>query len=271
MVIVTTATVKSRREEQQAKINFARLLGYYTQDFRKTNSEEAVDYIALINLNSSLAPPLGDTQRELCHEALRELVLETRDFARLVGDARNDGTRQKGAIELRSKIVGLGDEDDFLRTITSQAAMQADEDDRVSDAVLLYHLAEDYDTVVALVGKSLSESLASTEATEVYAGANPSLGLNAQGLPMNQSISLTSVEDPAELARNIISTYSKTSSIYAKVSKANWEALGVLVNIAEAKKLYNEGRVEQCLKVNLAPQNPVNICYTIALNFCIMP
>jgi len=211
-----------------------------------------VDYIALINLNSTLASPLGETQQELCHEALRELVLETRDFARLVGDARNDGTRQKGAIELRSKIIGLNDEDDFLRTITSQAAMQADEDDRISDAVLLYHLAEDYDTVVALVGKSLSESLASTEATEVYAGANPSLGLNAQGLPMNQSISLTSVEDPAELARNIIATYSKTSSIYAKVSKGNWEALGVLVNIAEAKKLYNEGRVEQCLKVWLS-------------------
>ncbi|EWC44742.1 hypothetical protein DRE_06520 [Drechslerella stenobrocha 248] len=246
--LLTYTKSKSKQEEQEPRINFARLVGHYTQDFRKTNSEEAVDYLSLICLNGDIGGPAGDQQLKLCHEALRELVLETRDFARLLGDVRSDGSRERGAIQRRLKVLKLANEDEFLQTITHQAAAQADDDGRTSDAILLYHLGEDYDTVVSLVNRNLSDSLAVGETDDNWISSNPTVGLDAQGQPINQSISLTSVEDPAQLAKNINEVYSRNASIYGKVSKQNWEACGVLIRIDEAKKLYRANRFEECLQ-----------------------
>ncbi|KAF3910446.1 hypothetical protein ABW20_dc0106999 [Dactylellina cionopaga] len=246
--LLTYSKGKSKQQEEEPRINFARLVGHYTQDFRKTNSEEAVDYVSLICLNSDVGGTTGEQQLKLCHEALRELVLETRDFARLLGDVRSDGSRVRGAIQRRLKVLKLENEDEFLHTITHQAAAQADDDGRTSDAILLYHLGEDYDTVVSLVNRNLSDSLATGEADDNWVGSNPTIALNAQGQPLNQSISLTSVEDPAQLAKNINEVYSRNSSIYGKVSKQNWEACGVLIRIDDAKKLYRAGKFEECLQ-----------------------
>ncbi|KAF3308580.1 hypothetical protein TWF173_001113 [Orbilia oligospora] len=269
--LLSYAKGRSRQEEQEARINFARLVGHYTQDFRKTNSEEAVDYLSLICLNSDVG---GEQQLRLCHEALRELVLETRDFARLLGDVRSDGSRERGTIQRRLRVLKLSNEDEYLHTITHQAAAQADDDGRTSDAILLYHLGEDYDTVVSLVNKNLSDSLAAGETDDNWIGSNPTVGLNAQGQPINQSISLTSVEDPAQLARNINEVYSRNASIYGKVSKQNWESCGVLIRIDEAKKLYRANRPEECLQriesldvIPLSPNADIGAIRRRAQNF----
>ncbi|KAF3939685.1 hypothetical protein ABW19_dt0205867 [Dactylella cylindrospora] len=247
--LLTYTKGKSRQEDQEARINFARLVGHYTQDFRKTNSEEAVDYLSLISLHSDIGGPAGDQQLKLCHEALRELVLETRDFARLLGDVRSDGSRERGTIQKRLKVLKLANEEQFLNTITHQAAAQADDDGRTGDAILLYHLGEDYDTVVSLVNRNLSDSLAAGESDDSWMSSNTAAAQNAQGPPVNQSISLTSVEDPAQLAKNINEVYSRNASIYGKVSKQNWEACGVLIRIDNARKLYRANRFEECLQL----------------------
>lgn len=89
----------------------------------------------------------------MCHEALREFILETRDFAKLLGDIHANGTRIKGAIEQRLDLINLVDQQDFLKNITIQAAGVADDKGLITDAVLLYHLAENYDPVI--LGKNM--------------------------------------------------------------------------------------------------------------------
>ncbi|KAL9021731.1 MAG: hypothetical protein Q9185_001095 [Variospora sp. 1 TL-2023] len=142
------------------QISFGRMLGYYTRDFRTSNLNAAVDYLVLICLNIDLPGAAGKAQASLCHEALRELILESREFAQLLGDIHNDGTRLKGTIEQRLNLIGLSDQEMFLKTVTVQAASVADDNGRTTDAVLLYHLAEDYDNVIAIVNRALSDSLA---------------------------------------------------------------------------------------------------------------
>ncbi|KAL7276192.1 nuclear pore complex subunit [Rhizina undulata] len=227
--------IGSKGEKQ---INFPRLIGYYTRDFRTPNAEQAVDYLSLICLNGDLPPPSGPNQLQLCHEALRELVLETREFTKLLGDVRADGTREKGAIERRMKLIRLEDQREFLRTITEQAAVQADDDGRATDAVLLYHLAEDYDMVVQIVNKTLSDAIASEE--------NPFSFIKPVISQPNSATSLAAVDEPAQLAEKILALYSH-AAIYSKISPRNREACGVLLKIAEAKKLYQEARWESCL------------------------
>ncbi|KAI5838969.1 Nup93/Nic96-domain-containing protein [Morchella snyderi] len=225
----------------ERQINFPRLIGYYTNDFRTPNAEEAVDYISLLCLNADLPAPTGPNHLTICHESLRELVLDTKEFTKLLGDVRADGTREKGAIEKRMRLIMLTDQREYLRTITEQAAVQADDDGRANDAVLLYHLAEDYDTVLQIINKNLSDSIASEETPTHYQDHTAASGV------LDSSLSLTSVEDPVKLAQNMLKMYGANVSVYTKIVLRNREACGVLLQIAEAKRLFTNGDWESCL------------------------
>ncbi|CRK45124.1 hypothetical protein BN1723_019647, partial [Verticillium longisporum] len=153
---MATSDLRSLNSRDLVQINFGRMLGFYTKDFRAADVVSAVDYLTLVCLNMDLPGEAGRRNANLCWEALRELVLETREFSKLIGDIRPDGQRIRGIIEERGSLIGLTEENDFINTVTIQAASFAEENGRTTDAVLLYHLAGEYDTVVAIVSRALS-------------------------------------------------------------------------------------------------------------------
>ncbi|KAL8937780.1 MAG: hypothetical protein Q9216_004258, partial [Gyalolechia sp. 2 TL-2023] len=229
------------------QISFGRMLGYYTRDFRTSNLDAAVDYLVLICVNIDLPGAAGKAQASLCHEALRELVLESREFAQLLGDIRGDGSRLKGTIEQRLKLIGLADEEMFLKTVTVQAASVADDNGRTTDAVLLYHLAEDYDNVIAIVNRALSDSLATelsepapklqplkprTTATHEIGGQQQNQNLPPQD---QTSFSLTSVTDPATLALNMIQLYESKPLYYQRVRPLHRKTCGILLSLSKTR------------------------------------
>ncbi|KUJ08569.1 NIC-domain-containing protein [Mollisia scopiformis] len=221
----------------QPQISFGTMLGLYTRDFRAAAVSAAVDYLALICLNKDLTGQGGRNQIMLCHEALRELVLESREFALLLGDMRNDGQRIRGVIEERMTLVGLNESGDFMRTITLQAASIADDNGRVTDAVLLYHLAGEYDSVINTINRALSEAIA------VPIGQDPlrieplkaRAGVNPHEPEQGTESSLTSIDDPVQLADTMREMYEAQAMFSSKVRTTNWEANRALLNMTVAK------------------------------------
>lgn len=240
------------------QIGFGRMLGYYTRDFRLGNVEGAVDYLALICLNADLPGALGKSQASLCHEALRELVLETREFAQLLGDVRPDGTRLKGTIEQRLKIIGLVNQEDFLQTVTIQAARVADDNGRINDAVLLYHLAEDYDNVIIIINRALSEAVAVEVGQEemrlqpLKPRTSAAAGQHQQQYSptAGSSLSLTAVGDPIMLAKNMIALYNSDAFYYRKILPVNREASGILLRLSGVKSKVLAGQWAEALDVS---------------------
>ncbi|KAL8834578.1 MAG: hypothetical protein Q9176_007397 [Flavoplaca citrina] len=225
------------------QISFGRMLGYYTRDFRTSNLDAAVDYLVLICLNIDLPGAAGKAQASLCHEALRELVLESREFAQLLGDIHKDGTRLKGTIEQRLDLIGLSDQEMFLKTVTVQAASVADDNGRTTDAVLLYHLAEDYDNVIVIVNRALSDSLAVSlsEPEPQLSPLKPRQQQQGQGGQQqqepspNSSFSLTAVSEPSTLARNMISLYDSNPLYLARIRPQNRQTCGILLRLSTVK------------------------------------
>jgi nuclear pore complex protein Nup93 len=233
------------------QLNFGRMVGLYTRDFRAANVTAAVDYLTLICLNQDLPGDLGRKQVALCHDALRELVLESREFALLLGDIRADGQRIKGVIEERMKLIGLEVTDDFMRTITIQAASVADDSGRTTDAVLLYHLAEEYDNVIFIINRALSE------AVSVQIGQDPMRlqpskakavgnGQQAHG----DTVSLTSVDDPVVLATNMTKLYSQNRMYMDKIKDVNKETCHALITMSRVKAKVEKGLWTQALDVS---------------------
>ncbi|KAI9861990.1 MAG: hypothetical protein M1813_005061 [Trichoglossum hirsutum] len=260
----------STRELPQ--VSFGRMLGYYTRDFRAENTEAAVDYINLICLNADLPGQAGKSQASLCHSALRELVLETREFAKLLGDIRADGIRISGVIERQMKLINLADQEEFLRTVTIQAAKIADDNGRTTDAVLLYHLAEEYDNVITIINKALSEAIAVELGQEqiklqpLKPRAGPGQQQRGDTQP-GSSLSLTSVDDPADLARNMVGLYNQNAMYFRKIRQTNRDACGVLLRMSEAKALVEAGQWAPALDIitslSILPLSASNDVYQI--------
>ncbi|KAK3946178.1 Nup93/Nic96-domain-containing protein [Diplogelasinospora grovesii] len=232
------------------QINFGRMLGYYTRDFRAANVGAAVDYLVLICLNADeTAGQAGLQQAALCHEALRELVLETREFSKLIGDIKPDGRRIKGIIEERGPLIALSQEQDFVRAITLQAASFADDNGRTTDAVLLYHLAGDYDTVVSIVSRALSEaiSLEIGEDPMRLLPVKPRVDLQGEQAQPESSLSLAAIDDPVELARTMMGMYEKDHMFWQKIREPNRVACTVLLQMSEIKSMVEAGRWPECL------------------------
>ncbi|KAK8192564.1 nuclear pore complex subunit [Zalaria obscura] len=247
----------------QPQLSFGRMIGYYTRDFRATNATYAADYLCLIHLNSDLPGEPGRKQAELCHEALRELVLETREFAQLLGDIRSDGQRIKGAIEQRLKLIGISNERNFLRQITVAAAQIAEENGRVTDAVLLFHLAEEYNRVIEICNRAVSDAVAvelgdapvRLEPLKPRDVAQP--GAEQQAQKPDSSLSLTAVEDPVQLTRNMFTLYESNALSAKKIKPANRDACQMLLLMAEARSFVEQGRwalaLDKIHSLNLLP------------------
>lgn len=236
------------------QINFGRMIGYYTRDFRAADVISAVDYLTLICLNQDLGGEAGRRQSGLCHEALRELVLETREFSKLIGDIRPDGQHLPGIIENRGPLIGFDEEDDFIKTVTLQAASFADENGRTTDSVLLYHLAGEYDAVIAIVSRALSEaiSLEIGEDPMRLAPIKPRAGGKEAEGQQGTSLSLAAIDDPVELAKTMMSMYERDAMFYRKIQDQNKVACRVLLEMSSIKSLVEAGQWAQCLDVSSA-------------------
>lgn len=235
----------------QPQISFGPMVGLYTRDFRAANVTAAVDYLALICLNQDVKGHGGANQVSLCHEALRELVLESREFTILLGDMQDDGSRIKGVIEQRKQLIGFDDADEFMRTITMQAASVADDNGRVTDAVLLYHLAGEYDNVMVTINRAVSEAVAVPLGQEKMKiePAKPRPEGNTQAATAQDS-GLASIEDPIELGQKMNRLYMTKSMYRNKLKQTNIDACGVLLKMAAAKQMVEDERWTDALTVS---------------------
>jgi nuclear pore complex protein Nup93 len=232
-ILVTKATT------EQNLINFVPLVAHYTATFRTALPIAAVDYLCLLCLNSDLKPPtMGQLHTNACHECLRELCLETREFAMLLGDLLSDGSRLPGAIEQRARLIRITTRDEFLRSITTQSAAVADQRGQIADAVLLYHLCDDYENVVKVLNRSLADAI-TLDLGESPASLQPlkprqaesDSSSTAQSGPAS-SLSLTqSSSSPADLARDMISLYNTNASYYNKIHQTERQTCTTLLSL----------------------------------------
>ncbi|KAJ1732278.1 nuclear pore complex subunit [Coemansia sp. Benny D160-2] len=133
----------------RAMVQYARALADDGAD------ESAVHYLLLLTLPSS-------EMHDECVRALTKLLYERRDYARLLGDIQADGTRRRGFLEHYLPLLGISTPEQFAQTIVRKLADRSRDEGRLADAVLLYNLAERYNTVLNVLCRQLGEALYQT-------------------------------------------------------------------------------------------------------------
>ena len=77
----------------------------------------------------------------------------------MLGDVKTNGQTTPGLIQERVPLLKLNGENGLLNTITREAAKMADDNGRTNDAILLCHLAGEYDSVISILNRALAEAL----------------------------------------------------------------------------------------------------------------
>jgi len=248
---------------QQPQLNFGRIVGAYTADFRAARADAAADYLILICLNSDLPGDAGRQQTELCHEALRELVLETREFSTLLGDVKGNGETTPGLIQERLSLLRINNDIGLLNTITREAAKMADDNGRTNDAILLCHLAGEYDSVISILSRSLAEALSIELGQEPLRleplkprVADVQVQQQQQQASDSTSISMLGTDDPVELAKRVLALYDANNLWWRQVAQINRETVGILFKLNLAKKTMEARNYAAALEVRFPPPHP---------------
>lgn len=229
-----TDDLVSFNQRDQLEINFSRLLGSFSRSFKISDPKVAAQYLILICLSKGGKSPEESAK---CHEAIRELILISREFGLLLGELNGEnGEKEPGILEQQRALMNLPEIENFYRQITEVSASRCEEEGRIFDAVRLYQLCQEYNTVVALINKFLSEILAMTE-------------LDKPLLPQENYQTTTGQTQPAQTAENnfillnkhIMTVIGNNSRIWEKILTKEKEVNRYLLPIVDIRdKFYRK-------------------------------
>ncbi|ODV79710.1 96 kDa nucleoporin-interacting component [Suhomyces tanzawaensis NRRL Y-17324] len=220
-------------------INFSRLIGSYTRTFKISDPKVACQYLILIALSKG-----GSSREELdkCHEALRELILVSREFGMLLGELNSsNGVRVPGILERQRSLIGLESLDSYYKQIIEISAIKCEEDGRIFDALLLYQLCQEYDTVISLVNKLLAEILSSTELDkpivefgnyEIFNGFND--GSNGNNQPRTDTVDNNIIL----LARQSMEIFKNNGVIMQKIGPQIKDTCDLLLSVIDIRDIF---------------------------------
>lgn len=186
-------------------INFNQLLGYYIKFFKFSDPVVSAEYIFLMN----------DSNAAL--NSIKELILESNEFVLLLGKIDNFGKRQGGIIEKRRDLLGLKDINNYLQEICESGARKFEFEGKMINAISLYQLSEQYDTVLKLVNELL---------------------INGGGGGGEEE----EEEEILKIGYNLKNIYEVNVEIRGKIKEVNFNNLNKILNIFEIEKVFKKGK-----------------------------
>lgn len=228
-----TDDLVSITSEDVYEINFSRLLGSYTRTFKISDPKVAAQYLILICLSKG-----GQSKQEdaKCHEALRELILLSREFGLLLGELNpENGDSSSGILKTQRALINLPDLQSFYHQIIEVSASRCEEEGRIFDALRLYQLCQEYNTVVSLLNKFLSETISMNELDKpLLTGAEYKISTGA--LKPEETVDNNIIL----LSKSIMATFNNNSYIIEKVSSKQREINGYLLPIVDIRQKFIE-------------------------------
>lgn len=235
------------------EINFLRLVGSFTRTFKISDPKVACQYLILIAISKG-----GDSKEEItkCHEAIRELILVSREFNLLLGHLNDDnGEKTSGLLENQRSLIKLSNLNDFYSQIVELSAKKCEEEGRVFDALLLYQVCQEYDTVLMIINRILSELITTTELDKSLVKSGNYEADTDSSDPNKDTIDNNIVL----LSKHILNTFNNNSSILTKVKKSLKNTCDLLVSIISIRESFLLKNFNQVVldieNLNLLPIN----------------
>ncbi|KAJ8457142.1 hypothetical protein ONZ45_g18435 [Pleurotus djamor] len=142
--------------------NLSMLIWRYIRQFVKMDAKEALQYVYCVCLVADQGDDVGKEHVESAWELVRRIIVfgvGGPGWEELVGGFRADGSRFTGIVEQGAPLLHLSSANAFHSQILLRAAQSLSENSLISEAIKLYNLASDYNTVVSTLAHALGQTI----------------------------------------------------------------------------------------------------------------
>ena len=192
-------------------LNFFKLISSIAKAFSAADVIDAIQYYLTLPL-----APHGYTS--ICQESIRDAILSSGSISALLGDTAADGSKRPGIIAKFSPLMAAGeDQRRFIHSLTQSAAAKCEKDDKYLDAIHLYNLCYEYDKVIQIVCRKMSQvfSLAYVSSTHAAIYAT---------------------------AKSVYQFYTSSQEVSLKIQPRSLETCRILLGLLEFKKFTAESQ-----------------------------
>lgn len=152
----TVVTLKNPSGRSVSCLNLFKIISIVGKSFSVSDVLDSIQYYLLL----ALAAPVSPRYNTTCQERIRDAILLSGNFSTILGDLAADGTNRPGLISKFAPLLNLGDERAFVDSITKSAAIKCEKDDKFKDAIHLYNLSGDFEKVLQIVCRKMSQAFA---------------------------------------------------------------------------------------------------------------
>ncbi|EPB91877.1 hypothetical protein HMPREF1544_01170 [Mucor circinelloides 1006PhL] len=157
--------ITDNEENQVFYSNFFHLLYQYVQVFIPDSRQNAVQYLYLLSLYSQENGYPDQSMVQLARSYVCKYVVDSNDAKTLLGTLNEKETPR--LIEDQKNLLYIGTREQFTDLILYPTAEQCIQRGRCSDAVHIYSVAHDYNKVVDVLVKGLTDALQQSHADRI--------------------------------------------------------------------------------------------------------
>jgi nuclear pore complex protein Nup93 len=151
-------------------LNYLKIISTASKSFAVADVIDSVQYLLALPLAAS------NTYNQVCQDSIRDVILASGNLSSILGDMTADGALRPGIISkfapLMTSTISGGSSDEqrrFLHSLTKSAAAKCEKDDKFVDAVHLYNLAAEYDKVMQILCRKMSQIFSQAYVSDVQA------------------------------------------------------------------------------------------------------
>lgn len=241
------------------KLHFAMMIQQFAKTTCRADPLVALQYVYLLGLfggkisDVPMTPMLAgkarsDTKKEttreylrFSHEAIVQLILDTREYDLLIGSVGPSGVLQEGKILKYVPLVHIESTDEFRVKIIKRAAETAEKTSpSIMDVLKLFNLAEEYDQVLVLLNRRLVQEFDRKSGVAGVSGA----GVLGQGLASRRAMDdTTNIDVIVEHAEQVMSFYKQSPTMSSRIKEENLRACELLCKLVEFMRLFEAGKI----------------------------
>ncbi|KAI8868853.1 NIC-domain-containing protein [Ramicandelaber brevisporus] len=258
-------------DSDKVAFDFNRLIANYAIHIKESRPDAAVHYALLLCMDglfsnspaTAVTPtgfelPLLSEQQAVAKELIERILLDTQQFVLVLGEAivragprdatkagSAHGSSKMGILEMYGTLMQVDNPRQLVLQVAHSLAEHYRVEGAISEAVELYHLAEEYDTALAAIASELSANLsaAASSSEDIASDENAS---QPAVLPGDQFV---------EFARRVHETYSTLFSSGSAIgepagaSDASLRTVRTLLVLCDFRRQYIIGQYESALSV----------------------
>ena len=180
------------------QFNFSRLIHQYCRSLKMFDTSAILNYIYIIalygidysskhnNYYSDILYQSGKYYTDLTYMYICEVILERNEFVDPKGEANIEGTKVLHDVENHAKLICIHSPQEFIDKITKVAAQQCNDDGRINDAIVLYNMSKEYNTVISLLNKQLGDAIAQYKYSNAFISNGISLSPTKAAMSPNK-------------------------------------------------------------------------------------